>query len=58
MEPFSKDLRNAIAALECLIIDHENYALDTNAGDDAWDRIEELKRSRDNFKLVQSIYRG
>ena len=58
MELFNKDINNAISALECLIIDLEEYNIqDLNGGDDqTWDRIEELTKTLNNFKLIQSIY--
>jgi len=58
MELFNSDIQNAITALECLIIDHEESAIKNNYDDLAWQRIEELKRTRENFKLLKSIYGG
>ena len=56
MELFNTDIKNAITALEFMIIDYEEEALKSNNSDQLWNRIEELKRSLNNFKLVKSIY--
>ena len=58
MELFNSDIQNAITALEHMIIDHEEEALKSNSGDKLWNRIEDLKRTRENFKLLKSIYGG
>ena len=55
MELFNTDIKNAITALEFMIIDYEEEAIKQNS-DLLWNRIEELKRSLNNFKLVKSIY--
>ena len=55
MELFNTDIKNAITALEFMIIDYEEEAIKQNS-DLLWNRIDELKRSLNNFKLVKSIY--
>ena len=56
-ERFTHDLKNAIVALECLIIDYEEDGIrNPRAGDDYWDRVEDLKLTLNNFKLLRSIY--
>ena len=56
MELFNTDIKNAITALEFMIIDYEEEALKQNSSDQLWNRIEELKTTLNNFKLVKSIY--
>ena len=56
MELFNNDIKNAITALEFMIIDYEEEALKQNSSDQLWNRIEELKTTLNNFKLVKSIY--
>ena len=56
MNPMITDLKNAIVALECMIIDLEEDAIKHNAGESTWSRIEEYRTSLNNFKLLKSIY--
>ena len=56
MELFNNDIKNAITALEFMIIDYEEEAIKQNSSDQLWDRIDELKNTLNNFKLVKSIY--
>ena len=56
MNPMNTDLVNAITALEYLIIDLEDDAIRHNAGESTWSRINDFKKSLNNFKLLRSIY--
>ena len=56
MELFNNDIKNAITALEFMIIDYEEEAIKQNSSDQIWNRIDELKNTLNNFKLVKSIY--
>ena len=56
MELFNNDIKNAITALEFMIIDYEEEAIKQNSSDQLWNRIDELKNTLNNFKLVKSIY--
>ena len=56
MELFNTDIKNAITALEFMIIDYEEEAIKQNSSDQLWNRIDELKNTLNNFKLVKSIY--
>ena len=56
MELFNNDIKNAITALEFMIIDYEQEAIKQNSSDLLWNRIDELKNTLNNFKMLKSIY--
>ena len=53
---YGRDLKNAITALEFMIIDYEEEAIKQNAPDSLWARVDELSASLNNLKLLKAIY--
>ena len=56
MSMFSKDIDNAIEALEYVINEESEKLSSQNAGDREWRKVHDLKATLTNLQFISAIY--